>query len=137
MTARNKRLLISESRDDSNRCTACRGKPKQHAMYASHSNPLTPSVHFLRAVPVRGNLLLTPTKSKQAATPGRSLDNQRQTDTAIILGGLILRPMRQPWSRGKKFYPNGYTTTLAYWAHITSMRSIRSILACGAQPFGP
>jgi hypothetical protein len=31
MTATNKRLVISESRDDSNRCTPCRGKPGQHA----------------------------------------------------------------------------------------------------------
>jgi hypothetical protein len=31
MTATNKRLLISESRGDSNRCTPCRGKPDQHA----------------------------------------------------------------------------------------------------------
>jgi hypothetical protein len=33
--ATNKRLLISESRDDSNRCTPCRGKPNQHDTYAS------------------------------------------------------------------------------------------------------
>jgi hypothetical protein len=31
MTVTNKRLIISESRDDSNRCTPCRGKPNQHA----------------------------------------------------------------------------------------------------------
>jgi hypothetical protein len=31
MTATNKRLLISESRGDSNRCTSCKGKPNQHA----------------------------------------------------------------------------------------------------------
>jgi hypothetical protein len=31
MTATNKRLLISESRGDSNQCTPCRGKPNQHA----------------------------------------------------------------------------------------------------------
>jgi hypothetical protein len=30
MSATNKRLLISESRGDSNRCTPCRGKPDQH-----------------------------------------------------------------------------------------------------------
>jgi hypothetical protein len=30
MTATNKRLLISESRGDSNRCTPCREKPDQH-----------------------------------------------------------------------------------------------------------
>jgi hypothetical protein len=31
MTVTNKRLLISESRDDLNRCRPCRGKPDQHA----------------------------------------------------------------------------------------------------------
>jgi hypothetical protein len=52
----NKRLLISESRGDSNRCTPYRGKPDQHDMHTSHTSPRTPSVRFLRAVPVRGNL---------------------------------------------------------------------------------
>jgi hypothetical protein len=56
VAATNKRLLISESHGDSNRCTPCRGKPDQHDMYASHVSPRTPSVHFLRAVLVRGNL---------------------------------------------------------------------------------
>jgi hypothetical protein len=37
MTATNKRLLISESRDDSNQCTPCRGKLDQHATHFPHS----------------------------------------------------------------------------------------------------
>jgi hypothetical protein len=56
MTAKNKWLLISESRGDSNRCTPYRGKPDQHDTYASHASPRTPSVRFLWAVPIRGNL---------------------------------------------------------------------------------
>jgi hypothetical protein len=56
MTVTNKRLLISESRGDSNQCTPCRGKPDQHDTYASHASARTPGVRFLRAVPVRGNL---------------------------------------------------------------------------------
>jgi hypothetical protein len=56
MTATNKRLLISESCDDSNRCTPCRGKPDQHDTYASHTSPRMPGVRFLRVVPIRGNL---------------------------------------------------------------------------------
>jgi hypothetical protein len=56
MTVINKRLLISESHDDSNRCTPCGGKPDQHTTYASHASPRMPSVRFLWAVPVRGNL---------------------------------------------------------------------------------
>jgi hypothetical protein len=137
ITGTNKRLLISESHSDSNRCTPCRGKSDQHTTYASHSSPCTPDVRFLRVVPIRDNLSLTPTKSKQAPTPRRSLGNQRQTGLAVILGGLIPPPMRQPWSRGKKFWPNDYTATSDYWAHITSMRSVHSILAHGGQPIGP
>jgi hypothetical protein len=56
MAVMNKRLLISESRGDSNRCTPCRGKPDQHDMYASHISPRTSNVCFLQVVPVRGNL---------------------------------------------------------------------------------
>jgi hypothetical protein len=55
-TAMNKRLLIFESRDDSNRYTPCRGKPDRHDMYAFHASPRTPGVRFMRVVPIRGNL---------------------------------------------------------------------------------
>jgi hypothetical protein len=55
-TATNKRLLISESRGDSNRYTPCREKPDQHDTYAFRASPRTPRVHFLRAVHVCGNL---------------------------------------------------------------------------------
>jgi ferredoxin len=55
MAATNKRLLISESCGDSNRCTPCRGKPDQHDMYASHASPRTPGVRFLRAIHIHGN----------------------------------------------------------------------------------
>jgi hypothetical protein len=57
MAAMNKRLLISESRSDSNRCTPYRGKSDQHDMYASHASPRTLGACFLRAVPIHGNLL--------------------------------------------------------------------------------
>jgi hypothetical protein len=56
MTATNKRLHISQSHDDSNRCTPCRGKSDQHTTYASHASPRTPDVRFRRTVPIRGNL---------------------------------------------------------------------------------
>jgi hypothetical protein len=39
-TVTNKRLLIFESRDDSNRCTPCRGKSDQHGMYAPRTLPV-------------------------------------------------------------------------------------------------
>jgi hypothetical protein len=52
------RLLISESHDDSNQCISCRGKSDTHDTYASHASPRMPHIRFLRAVHVRGNLLL-------------------------------------------------------------------------------
>jgi hypothetical protein len=56
MAAMNKRLLISESRGGSNRCTPCREKPDQYDTYASHASLRTPSVRFIRTVPVGDNL---------------------------------------------------------------------------------
>jgi hypothetical protein len=56
MIATNKRLLISDSRDDLNRCTPYRRKSDQYDTYASHASPHTTDVSFLRAVHVRGNL---------------------------------------------------------------------------------
>jgi hypothetical protein len=96
MTATNKWFLISESRGDSNRCTPCRGKPDQQVTYASHSSPRTPDVRFLRTVPVRDNLSLAPMKSKYVPISGRSLDNQRQTGPAVVLGDLIPPPCDSP-----------------------------------------
>jgi hypothetical protein len=55
MTATNKRLLISESHGDSNRCTPCRGKLDQHDMYTSYASPRTSGVCFLQVVHVHGN----------------------------------------------------------------------------------
>jgi hypothetical protein len=96
MTITNKQLLIFKSRGDSNRCTPCREKPEQHATYASHSSPRTLGVCFLQAVLLLDNLSPAPTKLKHVPTPGRSLDNQRQTSLTVILDDLILPPMRQP-----------------------------------------
>jgi hypothetical protein len=56
MTATNKRLLMSESRGNSNQCILYRGKPDQHNTYASHASPRMPGVRFLRAIPVCGKL---------------------------------------------------------------------------------
>jgi hypothetical protein len=54
--ATNKRLLISESHGDSNRCTLCKGKPDTHDTYASHASPRTYRIRFLRVVHIRDNL---------------------------------------------------------------------------------
>jgi hypothetical protein len=63
--ATNKRLLISESHGDSNRCTPYRGKPDQHDTYASHASPHMPNVCFLRMAPICGNLSLVVNRVEQ------------------------------------------------------------------------
>jgi hypothetical protein len=93
-------------------------------MVPDHTSPM---VHV-------GNLSLVPTRMKQTPTPGRSLGNRRQTGLAIAFCHPILPPSWLPWSRGERFRPSGYTTTSVYWVHITSMRSIHSILAREANP---
>jgi hypothetical protein len=55
MAAMNKWLLLSESHDNSNRCTPYRGKPDQHDTYA-HANPHRLGIRFLRVDPILGNL---------------------------------------------------------------------------------
>jgi hypothetical protein len=96
-------------------------------MVSDHTSPM---VHI-------GNLSLVPTRTKHAPTPGRSLGNERQTGLTVALGHLIPPPSWQAWSRGERFWPNGYTVTSAYWAHNTSMWLVHSILARGGQPIGP
>jgi hypothetical protein len=51
MAVTNKRLLISESHDDLNWCTPCRGKPDQYDTYASHASPHTPAYAFCGRFP--------------------------------------------------------------------------------------
>jgi hypothetical protein len=79
-------------------------------------------------------LSLVSTRSKQARTPKKSLGNQRQIDPVVILGHLIPPSLRQHWSRGEKVWSSGYTATRAYWAHNSSMWSVRSILAHMGNP---
>jgi hypothetical protein len=64
-----------------------------------------------------GNLSLVPTMSKHAPTPEISLGDQKQTGPVVALGHLIPPPMQQPWSRGERFWPSGYTATSTYCAH--------------------
>jgi hypothetical protein len=111
MTVMNKWLLISESRDNLNRCIPYRGKLDQHDTYASHASPRTPSVRFLQAVPVRGNLLwvidrvrrilLLPRKSAPDSTSqpdwvahGTRLNFSPNTATEVV--GLSQAPMDGP-----------------------------------------
>jgi hypothetical protein len=56
-TDTNKWLLISESRDDPNRCTPCREKSDTRDTYAFHVSPRTPRIYFLCTVHIRDNKL--------------------------------------------------------------------------------
>jgi hypothetical protein len=104
MAATNKRLLISESRGDSNRCTPCRGKPDQHDTYASHASPRTPGVRFLRAVPVRDNLSYNHWQIwTDPLHPRRRAPDTIHNTTAIRSTGPYLAFLpQQPKSSGEK-----------------------------------
>jgi hypothetical protein len=92
----NKRLLISESRDDSNQYTTCRGKPDTCDMYAFRASPRTPLVGFLRTVPVHGNLLCWPNSI------GRTLLLLRKSTPNTVLNTSAGRSVGPPPS----FSPN-------------------------------
>jgi hypothetical protein len=94
-TAMDKRLLISESHGDSNRCTPCRGKPDTHDTYTSRASPRMPYVCFLLVVHVRGNL------SQVIISVGRTLLLLRKRTPDIT-------PSPAEWSAGlpSSFSPN-------------------------------
>jgi hypothetical protein len=111
MAATNKQLLIFESRGDSNRCTPCRGKPNQHDMYASHANPRTPGIRFLRVIPACGNL-------------SRVVDRVEQSHCSQEKGLLTQSTARQltdPW----------VCTQFVFWANLEAIdTSIRAAFHC-------
>jgi hypothetical protein len=139
MAATNKQLLISESRGDSNRCTPYRGKPDQHDTYASHASPRTLGIRFLRAIPIWGNILRVIDIVEQAhCSREKGLPTQssvrRQTDPRVHTQ---LLSRANQWSSGGKVKHLLAVVYWAYMAHITSMRSIRSIISHEYQPLGP
>jgi hypothetical protein len=81
-----------------------------------------------------GNFSVVPTRSKQAPTLGRSLGEQRQTGPTVVLAHLILPPSRQPWSRGERFWPNGYIAISAHWIHIPACDRYVQCLLTRANP---
>jgi hypothetical protein len=96
MTATNKRLLISESRSNSNRCTPCREKPDQHNTYASHASPRfcgqSPYVATFHETPIDLDCswekgLLTQSTAHRLTDP--------QVDTQLL-------SRASQWSRGHK-----------------------------------
>jgi hypothetical protein len=118
LTATNKRLLISESRDESNWCTLYRGKPDQHDTYASHASPHTPSVRFMRAVHVCGNL------SRWTKRVGQ-IQCSKKKCSRLHLSAQLSSPWDSPqflsqpshWSSAIKPNICWRHGTLVYWAH--------------------
>jgi hypothetical protein len=137
-TAMNKRLLISESHCDLNRCT-----PYRETWPTNHTHPTL----SLRMVPDHTYL----TRSMHSNL-GRS--HQQSWAGPLLEKKGLLTQSTTPWltdprvhtqvlSRAKQWSSGGKANLLlmvdyyAYRAHISSMRSVRSILARGGQPIGP
>jgi hypothetical protein len=105
MRATNKRLLISESHGDSNRCTPYSGKPDQHNTYASHASPCMLGVCLLRVVPIRGNLSCSHQQIWTDPLPLKKKGSWH-TSTARQLTNLWVRTQllshNSQWSSGEK-----------------------------------
>jgi hypothetical protein len=139
MTATNKRLLISERRGDSNQCTPCRGKPDQHTTrFPCSVHVWSKTIHISRG-PHIATFCETPTDldgsrhSREKGLPTQS--------TACRLSDPWVRTQflsrANQWSSGCKPGSCLWPTTRLTGPINTSMRSVRSILACGGQPIGP
>jgi hypothetical protein len=116
-----------------NQCTPYRRERDQHATRFPRSiHAWSPTIHL--TLSAYSNLSLVPMRLKQVPTPERSLDDQRQTGPAVVLGHLILSTSRQPWSRGERFRPSGHTATSTYWAHIPACDRYDQCLLTGANP---
>jgi hypothetical protein len=137
-TAMNKRLLLSESRGDSNWCTPYGGKPDTHGMYTFCASPCTSLIRFQRAIPVRGNLSHWPNRIGL-------IHYSREK----VLSNPLHCPAEWPGGPALVSLPNtaieavclSQTSvdehdTSVYWAHISRMWSVRSILARRGQPIG-
>jgi hypothetical protein len=138
MTATNKRLLISESRDVSNHCTPCRGKYDQHATCFPRSVRIWSKTICISRGPHIATLHETPIDlnkshcSREKGLPTQSTA-RRLTDPRVHTQFLS---WANEWSRGRK--PGSCRwPLLGLLAHITCKRSVHSILARGGQPNVP
>jgi hypothetical protein len=136
MTATNKRLRISESHSNSNRCTPCRGKPDQHATCFPRSVRV-----WSKTIRISHNLHIatfceTPTDWDRSH---RSREKGLPTQcTACRLTDPQVRTQffsrANQWSRGLKPSSCWWPTTRLTRPINTGMRSVRSILSQGANP---
>jgi hypothetical protein len=126
MTTTNKRLFISESHGDSNRCTPCREKLDQHATYASHASSRMLGVRFLWAVPVRGNLSRVVDRVEHAhCSREKGLPTQSSTPADRSTGpypvSLPNQPMKQ-WEQSQASIDGRLVGLLgSYHQHATGM----------------
>jgi hypothetical protein len=136
MTATNKRLLISESRGDSNRCTPYRGKPDQHATRFPRSVRVWPKTIRISRGPHITTLRIIINRFEQIHyTWEEGLSTQ---STAHRLTNLWVRTQllfhNSPWSNGEKssfcWHP---TTRLIGPISPTCDRYVQYLLA-GANP---
>jgi hypothetical protein len=136
MTTTNKRLLISESHDDSNCCTSCNEKPDKYDTYASHASPRTPAYASCRL-------------STYVTTFHEVINSDGQSHCSWekwLLTQSIARRLTDPRVHTEflsqvSHWTSGGRATL-YWRQTTrltrpintSMRSVHSILAHGYHP---
>jgi hypothetical protein len=138
-TAKNKRLLISESHDNLNWCTPYKGKSDTHDTYASCAGPCTSHVRFLWTVLIRDNLSRWPNRvgwihcswEKVLLTPPLSPAEWPTGPTSVSLRNTTIEAVRLSQTSIDEY------TTSVYWTHITSIWLLHSILTCGGQPIGP
>jgi hypothetical protein len=130
MTARTSGTHIRESRCFESMYTLY-GKTRSTRHTLSTLNPRRVPDHTSHMVHV-GNFSLVPMRMKQAPTLRKNLGDQRQTGPTVVLCHLISPPSRQPWSRGERFWPSGYTATIAYWPHIPACDRYAQCLLTGA-----
>jgi hypothetical protein len=104
MTVTNKRLLISESRGDSNWCTPCRGKPDQHVTRFPHSVHVWPkTIHISRGLHIATLHTIVNRFEQIHCTREKGLLTQsttrRLTDPWVRTQFLF---HNSPWSSGEK-----------------------------------
>jgi hypothetical protein len=136
--ATNKRLLISESRGDSNRCTPYRGKPDQHATYAFHTSPRTLGVRFCGRSPYVATFCESSTELDRVTAPAKKGSRHNPQHAGGPIRGSA--PSFSPEPTNEAVKKATHLSTVGYYAyraHIIGMRSVRSILAHGGQPNGP
>jgi hypothetical protein len=136
MAATNKRLLISEGRGDSNRCTPCREKPDQHATRFPHSVHVWSKTIRISRGPHIATLHETPTdldRSHCSWEKGLLTQSTARRLTDPRVHTQLLSRASQ-WSRGRK--PSSYRwPTTRHTGPISSAcdRYVQYLLA-GANP---